>query len=52
MTDMTAAQKMDHFEVEDLKDGSYPQHGMTGFDTTEENLPPGYFRSSFFVGTM
>jgi hypothetical protein len=44
--------KMDHFEVEDLKDSSYPKHGMTGFDTTEDQLPPGYFRSSFFIGTM
>ncbi|KAK3059713.1 hypothetical protein LTS18_010212, partial [Coniosporium uncinatum] len=25
---------------------------MTGFDTTEEDLPPGYFTSSFFIGTM
>lgn len=52
MTDMTTAQKMDHFEVEQLKDDAYPQHGMIGFDTTEDQLPPGYFRSSFFIGTM
>jgi hypothetical protein len=52
MADMTTTQKMDHFEVEKLKDDAYPQHGMTGFDTTEDQLPPGYFRSSFFIGTM
>jgi len=29
-----------------------PHPTMTGFDTTEEDLPPGYFTSSFFIGTM
>jgi len=29
-----------------------PHPTMTGFDTTEENLPSGYFTSSFFIGTM
>lgn len=52
MAEIAIAQKMDHFRVEDLKEESYTQHGMTGFDTAEENLPPGYFRNSFFVGTM
>lgn len=51
MTDVTAA-KMEHFEVEDFKDTSHAGHGMTGFDTTEDALPEGYFRSSFFIGTM
>lgn len=52
MADMNIAQKIDHFEVESLMEESCPHHGITGFDTTEKNLPPGYFRSSFFVGTM
>jgi hypothetical protein len=54
MADVTTAPdgKMDHFEVEELKDNAYSRHGMTGFDTTEDQLPPGYFRSSFFIGTM
>ncbi|QDS75827.1 hypothetical protein FKW77_001054 [Venturia effusa] len=48
----TITHKMDHFGLERLKDESRAQHGMIGFDTTEENLPPGYFHSSFFFGTM
>jgi hypothetical protein len=40
-----------HIELDDLKN-PYPSHGMTGFDTTDDQLPPGYFRSSFFIGTM
>lgn len=34
-----------HIEDEEKK-GAYEHHGMTGFDTTEDQLPPGYFRSS------
>jgi hypothetical protein len=45
-------EEVGHLELNDLKNGSHPKHTMAGFDTTEADLPPGYFRSSFFVGTM
>ena len=44
--------EMERVELEDLKDTFSPKHGMTGFDTTEDDLLPGYFRSSFFIGTI
>lgn len=27
-------------------------NGVTGFETEESALPPGYFRSSYFIGSM
>jgi MFS family permease len=30
----------------------HDHHTMTGFDTNIESLPPGYFTSTFFIGTM
>jgi hypothetical protein len=45
-------EEIGHFEDADVKDAAYPNHTMAGFDTTEDDLPPGYFRSSFFIGTM
>lgn len=41
-----------HLENQEKKGIPITGHGMTGFDTNEAALPPGYFRSSFFIGTM
>lgn len=30
-----------------------PEHnGVIGFETDEDGLPPGYYRSAFFLGTL
>jgi hypothetical protein len=31
---------------------NYNQDGGVGFETDENSLPPGYFKSSFFLGSM
>jgi hypothetical protein len=43
--------ELKHIEKLDNEDSLVQQQAVT-FETDEYALPPGYFRSSFFVGTM
>jgi hypothetical protein len=41
-----------HIEADSKTDPQTELNDMIGFQTDEANLPPGYYRSAFFLGTL
>ena len=42
--------RVEHIETYEHNDGD--NDGVVGFEADESSLPPGYFRSPFFLGSM